>query len=227
MRTRGEVPALGGVEVRYRGGAAASVDVRLVGEVGVEGDEGDEVLALDDHAAAVFELLGEEVAVEAGARLVPVAAGRFELLFRAGGDEGVGVDLAVRVVQRDAYGLALVLEDEDVLDERQRAELLVSVGPDLDEVPDAPLRHGRERGVVVVRVQDDLADPAPRRDRREGVSLPFRPRGVRGERGELVLEDHDVVGLSGDFGREAPGFVGSSGQYSAGGRKVRSWRCVA
>jgi len=56
-----------------------------------------------------------------------------------------------------------------------------------------------------------------------------RPRApvVRPEGWELVLEDDDVVGRSRHLGRKPPGTVGQSGQKSAGGSMVRSWRWVA
>src|ERR687893_3022523 len=96
--------------------------------------------------------------------------GSFELLFRARGYEGVAVDLAVRVMQRHPDRLTLVLEDKDVLHEVQRTDLLVAVGPHLDEVADTPLAHPGQRCVVVVGVEDDLADTAPRRRGRERAS---------------------------------------------------------
>src|ERR687893_1293949 len=120
--------------------------------------------------------------------------GSFELLFRARGYEGVAVDLAVRVMQRHPDRLTLVLEDKDILHEVQRTDLLVAVGPHLDEVADTPLAHPGQRGVVVVGVEDDLGHPAPGRGRRERGAGLFGFRGVRAEGWELVLEDRYLVG---------------------------------
>src|SRR5215211_6726680 len=136
-------------------------------------------------------------------------------------DEGIGVDLAVRVVQRHAYGLALVLEDEDVLHEVQGAELLVAVGPHLDEVADASLAHPGQSGVVLVRVEDDLADPAPGSGGRERAALLLRLRCVGREGREPVLEDRYLVGLSGHLRREAPRLGRAEGTVF-GGRQKRA-----
>ena len=94
----------------------------------------------DDHPAAVLVLLRQHVAVEA----VPVVLfcvfpGRLQFLGGSRGDEGEAVDLAVRMVQRHPDSLALVLEDKDVRDLFAGAELLVTVGPYLDEVRYAAL----------------------------------------------------------------------------------------
>ena len=63
-------------------------------------------------------------------------------------DERIGVDLPVRMVQRDADLDAAVLEREDVLDVVARAELAVPVGPDLDHQLDVPERQRAERGIA-------------------------------------------------------------------------------
>src|SRR5687768_10683036 len=107
------------------------------------------------------------------------------------------------MVQGHAYGLTLVLEDEDVIDLFAGSKLSVAVGPDLDEVPDAAFAHGRERRVVVVRVQDDLADSAPWGRWRQVAALLVGYRDVRCEGGELVLEDDYVVVLPWHLRREA------------------------
>ena len=119
------------------------------------------MLALGQYPAGVLVLLGEQVAVQAAAFVLrPVLACRLQLLRGTRWDEWVAVDLAVRVVQGHPDSLALVLEDEDVIDLFAGAELC-SGRPRPRSGSYAMLAHGRERRVVVVRVEDDLADAAP------------------------------------------------------------------
>jgi hypothetical protein len=146
-----QVAAFRTFEVRYGGRAAPGIYVRLVGEMGVERDEGREVLAFGQYPAGVLVLLGEEVAVQAAAFVLrSVVSGRLQLFRGTRWDEWVAVDLSVRVVQGHPDSLALVLEDEDVIDHFPDTKLPVAVSPHLDQVPYAALAHGRKSRVVVI-----------------------------------------------------------------------------
>src|SRR5215218_611045 len=202
--------------MRERGDAAPRVDVNLVGVVGVEGDEGGKVLALVEYAAAVGVLLGEQVTVEAGAMLPAMGTGGFELLLRTWGDEGVAVDLAVRMVQGHPYRLALVLENKDVVHVVEGSQLLVTVGSHLDEVEYSPLRQPGQGLLVLVGVDDDLGHPASRRGRRKRGAGLVGLGGIRDVGGELVLEDDDIVGLAGYLGWEAARLCRAQGAVLGG-----------
>src|SRR5215211_4825480 len=107
------------------------------------------------------------------------------------------------MVQGHAYGLALVLEDEDVIDLFAGAKLSVAIGPDLDQVPYAALAHGRKSRIMVVRVEDDLADATTWGRWRQVAALLVGYLGVRGEGGIPVLEDNYVVVLPGNLSGKA------------------------
>src|ERR687898_839411 len=106
------------------------------------------------------------------------------------------------MVQGHTNGLTFVLEDEHVIDLFAGSKLSVAVGPDLDEVSGAAFAQGRERRVVVVRVEDDLADAKTWGRWRQVGTLLVGFRSVRCERGEPVLEDDNVVVVPWHFGRE-------------------------
>jgi hypothetical protein len=61
------------------------------------------------------------------------------------GHERICVDLAMWMAERHADGFAAVLKDVHVLHVGETAELLGSVAPHLDQVPDVLLRLLAER----------------------------------------------------------------------------------
>ena len=86
------------------------------------------VLAGEDHAlGALLDL--EDAREQVG----PEALDLVEEACGARRDVGVGVDLAVGVVQGDADGLAPILEREDLLHPGQRRERGRAIGPRLDD----------------------------------------------------------------------------------------------
>ena len=134
---------------------------------------------------------------------LPDIRGRLRVLScRNRRDKGVSVDLAVRVGERYTDNLALVLEDKDVVHEVPGAELHVAVGPHVNQVFDVLFIHLGQRGVVIVGVEDDLADSPARRSRGEFGSGLLNLRRFGDEGRELVLEDDYLVGGPGDFGWE-------------------------
>ena len=124
----GQVVAGGGAELGQRADVVAAPHVDLVGEARPRRHPGEEVGALD-HDARAAGLLGDDVAEHAAPGPVPVLRGRALLARRARRHVGVGVDLAVRVVQRHADGLALVLERQHVADARGRRRARRSGAP--------------------------------------------------------------------------------------------------
>ena len=140
--------------------------------------------------------------------------------------EREGVDLPVRMGQRDADLLAAVLEDEDVLDVRPRRQLRVAVRPDIDEQPSLALRHRCQRAGVVGGVDDDLADAGG--GARRSAQPPSAASGASGRklghRFSKTAISKSGAGIS--VANESADAVGQSGQYASGGRNVRSWRPV-
>ncbi len=144
---------------------------------------------------------------------------------QAGGarrDVGVGVDLAVRVGERDADRLAPILEREDLLDARKRRQRRGAIGPGLDDGAGTGAGLRAERAGVLGAEAHHLA-PADggagaTESRRVEVVEPARCVGTggcaaarlgqcRSERGRLVLEDCDVVARR-DLGRVASASAG-------------------
>jgi hypothetical protein len=118
----------------------------------------------------------------------------------------VGVDLPVRVRQGDADLLAVVLERVHVGDTVDSRELRRPLGPDVDDEPGPVAAQLGEDPPVVVGEADDLAPAEPGPQLGQGRA-GRRRRHVRldagGERGEAVLEDHDLVGVVRDLGGAA------------------------
>ena len=104
------------------------------------------------------------------------------------------------MVQRDADLDAAVLEREHVLDVVARAELLVAVGPDVEQQLEVPQRQRPERRRRVLREHDDLADA--RAGPRVGTierAADRAPASVK--RRKEVLEHRDVPAARRHFGR--------------------------
>ena len=78
------------------------------------------------------------------------------------GNEGIGIDLAVRVREGDPDLHSPVLEGEDVGDLRPRRKLTVAVCPDFQQELEVPERQGSEGRRRVPREDDDLAGAAGR-----------------------------------------------------------------
>ena len=145
------------------------------------------MLAVEDDPGAGLALAVQDVLQQVAPGALAVLGGPGDQLPGARGDERVGVDLAVRVAERDSYLLAAVLEHVDVLDVGQPAQLPGPVAPDLDQIADVVDGLLSQRRVVVGRVADDL-----------GAAL------VAGVGGKAVLEDDDVVVGLGDLGLGLP-----------------------
>src|SRR4051794_35609218 len=86
-----------------------------------------------DEADRLGYLPRNQILEEAPSMTFVISALLFELAGRDRRHEGIRVDLAVRVVKRDADLHAAVFERVDVSDVRTCAERVVTLGPDVDE----------------------------------------------------------------------------------------------
>ena len=97
----------------------ARLNVDLVGPPGSRGNIGDEVRGFGSDPTPIFQLRVEYGTKEAFVVIGPVARRGLEGTFRFGWDEGICVDLAMRMMKRHANIGSSVLEDQDVLDPGQ------------------------------------------------------------------------------------------------------------
>ena len=145
----------------------------------------------------------------------------------------VGVDLAVRMGQRDADLAAAVLEAEHLLDAGQRRQLGGAVGPGLDDGADPVRRSASAKLASGSLVKHTTSQrPAPGANGHNGSPSTAGGRLLAGgqprQRREAVLEHHHVVVVGGDLGGPAgPAASGRAATESGGGRKVRSIRSAA
>ena len=106
--------------------------------------KGDPVLVAQ-HSPFTAALTLEDVAEQAASGFAVVPGFGAELAFDHRRHERVRVDLAMGMAERDADRLASVLEDVNVADVRQQAQLTGAVAPNLDEVLDLLHRLLTER----------------------------------------------------------------------------------
>ena len=144
-------------------------------------DVGDDSGLVDQHTTACGELVPDQLALKAS---TGVAA---QLGRRHRRDEGIGIDLSVGVMQGHAHLLTTVLEDEYVLDATASGELPVALGPDLGQAVQPIGRQGCKGAIVLVGVDDNLAEAARRRP--------------GNHRGESVLEHGGLKAGRGNLGR--------------------------
>ena len=177
------------------GHVAVREHVHLDRPAGGERHERGPVLAGQDDPVPGL-LAGQDVGEQG--RPVGVEGGDHALAARC--DVGVGVDLAVRVVQGDADRLAAVLEREHLLDPGQLRERVGALRPGFDHGAGTGDREAAERALGGRAETDDLAAAdrgadAAQADRGQvvetggGVGIAQQ----RSERGRLVLEHGHVV----------------------------------
>src|SRR5262249_6246181 len=120
-------------------------------------------------------------------------------------DEVGGVNLAMRVRVGDAYDLALVFEDQYVIDLFAAAEFYVLLLPDAHQVDKLCGLEFREGQVVAWAVADDAGD-AP-----GGPVAVYARRGVEMARGVeayawmIVIEDERTLVIVVALAADAPG----------------------
>ena len=136
--------------------------VRFIGPARRVGHVGRDRLVVEHHAPAVRQLARQQLALRASAQ----AGVGLQLARGHRRQERIGVDLPVRMMQRDAHLDAAVLERQHVVHLRARPQLEVAVAPDPHQ------RFSRARKTA------SRTSPRGRRCR----PPPPPPRAVRAER---------------------------------------------
>ena len=113
------------------------------------GSEGEEVLVFRDHARAGFGFLPDDVAEYAALLVDVVLLGAFDLFGDVNGKNGQRDELRVRVLERGAGSLAVILEDEDVLEATIFLEIENTVAECPEHVFDTFGRKIGQAGIVV------------------------------------------------------------------------------
>src|SRR5687767_5439107 len=118
----------------------------------------------------------------------------------------VRVYLSVRMMEGNAHGFALVFKREDVFYKRVFLELFESVSPDPNKLVYLLDGLGRERRVVIGRIQNYFAYSDRRLDLINAVALYRRSIRIALKARKSVLERYDVVVGFRNLGRKTPGF---------------------
>src|SRR6266566_8347088 len=92
------------------------------------------IVGKDDPLTAALAF--DDIAVKAAAGFAHVPRLGAQLALDDWGYEWIGIDLSMRMAERDADHLASIFEDVDIANVGQPAELIGSIAPDLDEVAD-------------------------------------------------------------------------------------------
>ncbi len=180
----------------------------LIRPAGRGRDESGPVVVARHHPRARSELTRNQIAEQVASCALGVPPCLVKQPGRARRHEGIAVDLPMRVMEGHADFLTAVLEAEHLLDTVECGQCGGPVRPRLDDGAHPGGRELGEGGIVVGRETDDFAS-AVARTPREQVRLRSACRLRRGwmlprlrsrQRGETVLEDHDVVAARGDFG---------------------------
>ena len=151
----------------------------LVGPAGIAGDIRDDAARVDQDATPSLQLIRDQPALQASWRLPAQLPGRHRR------DEGIRVDLPMRVMQGDPHLLAAVLKDEHVADPAPAAEVPITIGPDLRQLRQAIGRQGGKRGLVLVGVDHHLAQPAGRTGRHHRRESVLKNGGLKMRRRNL------------------------------------------
>jgi hypothetical protein len=131
-------------------------------------------------------------------RALVVFALLLELARRHGRYEWIGINLAVRMMERHANFDAAILEGKHILNLVARSERCVPIGPDVHQELEVRQRQQAERCRGILREHHHFADPAARRG---GHAERWRRVGCQGERWKHVLENGDVPRTGGNLRR--------------------------
>ena len=165
-------------------------DPSLEGKARGEGGDRHEAVPVDDEPSATAPLLAHDVTPHAALLDVPELGGAGQLLGDHDRDDGERDELRVRMLQRGAGGLAVILEDEDGLEAAILLEIEHALTEGEQDLGDGVGRH-RRQGRRVVRALDHHLVSA---DSRHPVIGPLAARlelALDAQRGELV-RDHTV-----------------------------------
>ena len=206
----GQLVALGVVERRDVGHRAVRHEVRLDRPARRRGHEARPRLAVLHDPGARLALAVEDVAEQVAARALAVRRRPREQLRRAGRDERVGVDLPVRVLQRDPDLLRRGSRTGTPA-RRRAARTARPCGRPTPRSPCAPRDTGSDPNDALWSLVKHTTSQRPTAGRCGHSGLPSTSdatcRRRLGERREAVLEHHDVVARRRDL-RSAPGPAG-------------------
>ena len=116
----------------------------------------DEVIVVQDHARLGFNFLADHVAENAALFFVVVVLRAVHFLAHALGHDRQRDQLRMRMLERCAGGLPVILEKQNVAEAAVvfQIEHAIAIGP--QRFLDCLLRHGRKRELMVGRFDDHL-----------------------------------------------------------------------
>src|SRR5213594_682682 len=152
----GQRPQLIHAGLLERGAVTRGQDPRLERKARREGGDGHEAVALDDEPAAASTLLPHDVAPHAALLDLPVLGGAGQLLGDHDRNDGQRDELRVRMLERSAGGLAVILEDEDGLEAAILLEIEHALSERQQHLGDGLGRQGRQRGGVLWALDHDF-----------------------------------------------------------------------
>src|SRR4051812_4134755 len=127
----------------------------------------------------------------------------FQLRLDARRNERIGVNLTVWMMERDADGLALVLEDEDVFNKFKRAQFTEAIRPYLNQFVNLRDGLGGQRRSMIRRIENNFADALSGTHRVKFRSFDGGRGRVRSERRKAILKGHYVISAFWNFRRKA------------------------
>src|SRR5450759_4651654 len=152
----GEVGHGGPVGILEMGFVALGQNPGFKGETRRIGREHGEAVGFADQSHAGGGLVADDVAVDAALLEIVKDLGGVHLFLDALGDDGERDQLGVRMLQRGARGVAMVLEEEDVTEAAVFLEIVDALLEGPEGLFDELLGHVAEGLVVVGPFDDDL-----------------------------------------------------------------------
>ena len=187
----GKVVALGPAQVAQKGRGPLGQHPGFVGVAGKGRHQAQGVRALTDQAQPGLLFLGHELCQPGPSGSLHVGAHGVQCALLHGRDMVVSINLAVRMVQRDAHLDAPVFEGQHVLYTLICAQHRRAVCPHVDQQPDLLGGQAGERGVRILGEHHHLAAPHARPHRH--ARNVHRCGRVQRQAGKTVLEHRHVV----------------------------------
>src|SRR5450756_785286 len=153
----GEVRSFRGREVEEGSLVCTARDKDAIWIVGERRDVRHETLVRQDDAPAIRHLLSGKVAEQAASMSVVPGACTIQLRPDLQRDKWIGIELSMGVPHSDADFLTTIFEGKDVLDARIARENPLPLGPEFYQARQMRDTQVVEAGIVLRRVQDDLA----------------------------------------------------------------------
>jgi hypothetical protein len=126
-------------------------------------------------------------------------------------NERKGIDLAVRMMQRNPDSFTFVFENQHILDLFPAPQLLVAVLPDPNQIADMPDRLIGQGPVMARRIEDDFTFSLGRFHRCQLCALHIGLRRLGLQRRELILENNNLIILSRYLRGKCPGLSRAQG----------------